>query len=142
MGHTLFVKQGCDYKRSDAIIYDQTGETCPECGSPLVERKSKHGKFISCSDYKNCDYKTIETKTRKKRKPHKVAFLLITCIDLVCYNTSMQKVNIIGAGLAGVEAALYLANRGISVDLLKCVPRKIHLLIKHVFCRTSMFKFS
>ncbi|MGI6675712.1 MAG: type I DNA topoisomerase [Bacilli bacterium] len=61
--------KGCDYKRSDAIIYDQIGETCPECGSPLVERKSKYGKFISCSDYKNCDYKKpIETKTRKKSK--------------------------------------------------------------------------
>lgn len=36
----------------------------------------------------------------------------------------MQKVNIIGAGLAGVEAALYLANIGVSVNLFEMRPKK------------------
>lgn len=29
---------------------------CPECGSILIERKGKFGKFLGCSDYPNCRY--------------------------------------------------------------------------------------
>ena len=36
----------------------------------------------------------------------------------------MKKVNVIGAGLAGSECALYLANKGISVDLYEMKPNK------------------
>ena len=32
-------------------------ETCPKCGSPLVERRTKKGRrFIGCSGYPNCDF--------------------------------------------------------------------------------------
>ena len=34
--------------------YDQ--DTCPKCGSKLVERTSKYGKFIGCSNYPKCKY--------------------------------------------------------------------------------------
>lgn len=34
----------------------ETGETCPECGSPLVIRKGKYGEFIACSNYPTCKY--------------------------------------------------------------------------------------
>ena len=34
----------------------QTGELCPECGSPLVIRKGKYGEFTACSNYPNCKY--------------------------------------------------------------------------------------
>ena len=34
----------------------QTGETCPECGSPLVIRKGKYGEFTACSNYPECKY--------------------------------------------------------------------------------------
>ena len=33
-----------------------TGEKCPECNSDLVERNSKFGKFISCSNYPKCKW--------------------------------------------------------------------------------------
>ena len=36
-----------------------------------------------------------------------------------------MKVNVIGAGLAGAEAALQLAKRGISVDLYEMRPKKM-----------------
>lgn len=36
----------------------------------------------------------------------------------------MEKVNVIGAGLAGSEAAIYLANKGIEVDLYEMRPNK------------------
>ena len=35
---------------------EQTGETCPECGSPLVIRKGKYGEFVACSNYPTCKY--------------------------------------------------------------------------------------
>ncbi len=35
---------------------EETGEVCPECGSPLVKRKGKYGEFVACSNYPNCKY--------------------------------------------------------------------------------------
>ena len=35
---------------------EETGESCPECGSPLVIRKGKYGKFTACSNYPKCKY--------------------------------------------------------------------------------------
>ncbi len=34
----------------------KTGEDCPDCGHPLVIRKSKYGEFVSCSNYPKCKY--------------------------------------------------------------------------------------
>ena len=34
----------------------ETGENCPKCGSPLVHKQSKYGKFIACSNYPDCKY--------------------------------------------------------------------------------------
>jgi len=33
-----------------------TGQTCPECGKPLVSRTSKFGPFIGCSGFPKCRY--------------------------------------------------------------------------------------
>ncbi|MBQ7104887.1 MAG: type I DNA topoisomerase [Bacilli bacterium] len=35
---------------------EETGETCPECGSPLVVRKGKFGEFVACGNYPECKY--------------------------------------------------------------------------------------
>ena len=35
---------------------EKTGESCPECGNPLVVRKGKYGEFVACSNYPNCKY--------------------------------------------------------------------------------------
>ncbi len=34
----------------------ETGEKCPECGSPLVIRKGRYGEFTACSNYPECKY--------------------------------------------------------------------------------------
>ncbi len=34
----------------------ETGETCPDCGNPLVIRRGKYGEFIACSNYPNCKF--------------------------------------------------------------------------------------
>jgi len=35
---------------------EKTGETCPECGSDLVIRNGRFGKFTACSNYPTCKY--------------------------------------------------------------------------------------
>ena len=35
---------------------EETGEVCPNCGSPLVIRKGRYGEFVACSNYPECKY--------------------------------------------------------------------------------------
>ena len=35
---------------------EQTGESCPNCGSPLVLRNGRYGEFVACSNYPECKY--------------------------------------------------------------------------------------
>jgi DNA topoisomerase-1 len=44
-----------------------TGEDCPQCGSPLVERKGRFGPFVACSNYPHCRY-TQKTKAAPREK--------------------------------------------------------------------------
>lgn len=41
---------------SDAKKPIQVSKTCPQCGSTLVERNGKRGKFIGCSSYPKCHH--------------------------------------------------------------------------------------
>lgn len=43
----------------------ETGESCPECGSPLVIRKGRYGEFTACSNYPECKYIKKEQKEEK-----------------------------------------------------------------------------
>lgn len=45
---------------------EETGEICPECGSPLVIRKGKFGEFTACSNYPTCKYIKKEQKEIKE----------------------------------------------------------------------------
>ena len=44
----------------------ETGESCPECGNPLVIRKGKYGEFVACSNYPECKYIKQEKKEIKE----------------------------------------------------------------------------
>ena len=44
----------------DEVVY--TGDICPKCGSPLVYKEGKNGKFIGCSNYPSCNYVQKEPK--------------------------------------------------------------------------------
>ena len=35
---------------------EETGEMCPNCGSPLVIRNGRFGEFVACSNYPTCKY--------------------------------------------------------------------------------------
>ena len=41
---------------------EETGEICPNCGSPLVIKQSRYGKFVACSNYPECKYIKQEKK--------------------------------------------------------------------------------
>ena len=47
------------YKNMEKKEDVKTGEKCPLCGSDLVIKEGKYGKFTACSNYPNCKY--IET---------------------------------------------------------------------------------
>jgi DNA topoisomerase-1 len=42
-------------KRSD-VTQEVIEEACPQCGSPLSIRLGRHGRFIGCTKYPDCDY--------------------------------------------------------------------------------------
>ena len=44
------------FKTMEKKAAEETGEVCPECGSPLVIRKGKYGEFVACSNYPTCKY--------------------------------------------------------------------------------------
>lgn len=49
------------------IKQEFTGESCPECSSPLVFKLGKFGKFIACSNFPDCRYtNTIQKKVGVK----------------------------------------------------------------------------
>lgn len=44
------------FKDMEKKAPEETGELCPNCGSPLVIKQSKYGKFTACSNYPTCKY--------------------------------------------------------------------------------------
>ncbi|HEY6538675.1 MAG TPA: type I DNA topoisomerase [Candidatus Dormibacteraeota bacterium] len=58
---------GCRFIRSESgpagasrpapTAAQPTGEPCPACGKPLVERQGRFGPFVSCSGYPGCKYR-------------------------------------------------------------------------------------
>ena len=51
---------------------EETGEKCPNCGSNLVIKRSKYGKFVACSNYPECKY-------IKNDKPEKQVVEIMDC---------------------------------------------------------------
>ena len=54
------------FKKMERTKPVETGEVCPECGSPLVVRKGKYGEFTACSNYPDCTYVKKEEKEIKE----------------------------------------------------------------------------
>ncbi|GIW60404.1 MAG: hypothetical protein KatS3mg087_1470 [Patescibacteria group bacterium] len=45
-----------ELSKRDVTNLGESEEKCPECGSPLVFKLGKYGKFLSCSRYPDCNY--------------------------------------------------------------------------------------
>ena len=48
------------YDEMEKKELERVGKTCPQCGSELVYRNGRFGKFISCVDFPNCRYTESE----------------------------------------------------------------------------------
>lgn len=58
------------YERMEKIAPEEVGEACPECGSPLVYRHGRFGKFIACSNFPKCRYsRPLEEKKKEAPEP-------------------------------------------------------------------------
>jgi DNA topoisomerase-1 len=51
------------FKEMEKKEAEETGENCPNCGSPLVIRNGRFGEFVACSNYPTCKY--IKQEERK-----------------------------------------------------------------------------
>lgn len=54
-------------KNMEKIQPEKTGEICPVCGSELVIRSGRFGKFVGCSNYPSCTY--IKKEEKPKEEP-------------------------------------------------------------------------
>lgn len=52
---TLIEKEK-ELNKREVTTLAQTDKTCPKCGSSLVVKLGKYGKFLSCTGYPKCDY--------------------------------------------------------------------------------------
>lgn len=58
------------YEKMEKIQPEKVGEQCPECGSDLVYRNGRFGKFISCSNFPKCRYtRRLDGKEKEKPEP-------------------------------------------------------------------------
>lgn len=48
------------YQNMEKKELERTGETCPQCGSELVYREGRYGRFISCINFPTCKYTQSE----------------------------------------------------------------------------------
>ncbi|MBR1581784.1 MAG: type I DNA topoisomerase [Bacilli bacterium] len=71
---------------------EYTGETCPECGSPLVLKHGRHGDFVSCSNYPKCKY----VKKEEKDKPEEVGRECPNCGSPLVYRFNKKGQKFIG----------------------------------------------
>ncbi len=74
----------------------EVGENCPECGHPLVYRKSKNGTFIGCSNFPSCRYK--RSIDGKEKQPDEIVEgrTCPLCGKPLVYKTSKKGTRFIG----------------------------------------------
>jgi len=48
-----------ELKKSDYVNLGSSDKTCPECGSPLIYKLGRYGKFLSCSNWPKCKYAEV-----------------------------------------------------------------------------------
>lgn len=55
--YTYFMPLIDDAKENmEKILPEETGEACPQCGSPMVHRNGRYGPFEACSNFPKCKY--------------------------------------------------------------------------------------
>ncbi len=52
----LLVKAEKELPELQNHLNQETGEVCPKCGKPLIEKWGRFGKFLACSGFPDCRY--------------------------------------------------------------------------------------
>jgi DNA topoisomerase I len=59
-------------KRSD-VTHEALDEACPKCGKPLSIRLGRHGRFVGCTNYPECDYtRDLNADSAEREEPEVV----------------------------------------------------------------------
>lgn len=74
--HKLLKKKTETVKKEDFV--EKVGKKCPECGSDLVMKFGRFGKFIACSNYPTCKY-TEKTDEEKKEEAENSGIVCDKC---------------------------------------------------------------
>lgn len=111
---------------------------CPLCGGAVVQKKTKKGKiFYGCENYPSCTFVSWDMPLEEKC-PVCGAYMVMKkgprrgekVLEPGLRNKSeqgekgMTDVYVIGAGLAGCEAAYQLTKKGVAVRLCEMKPQK------------------
>ncbi|MFA6755961.1 MAG: type I DNA topoisomerase [Bacilli bacterium] len=84
------------FEETKGVMYkdplEYTGENCPLCGSPLVYRVSRNGKFVGCSNYPKCKY----IKKEPKEPPKEVGRNCPDCGSPLVYRKNKRGQEFIG----------------------------------------------
>ncbi len=76
------LKSAAELMEKVKIADEQTEESCPRCGKPLVVKYGRYGKFLSCSGYPECKYtRSYEIKTG------------VNCPETGCSGSIVEKIN-------------------------------------------------
>lgn len=52
--HKVIAEKQKSIKKSDIVNLEKTDEKCEKCGSPMIVKLGRFGKFLSCSNYPEC----------------------------------------------------------------------------------------
>jgi DNA topoisomerase I len=52
--HKIIIEKNKNLKRSDIVNLEETKEKCEKCGSLMIVKLGRFGKFLSCSNYPEC----------------------------------------------------------------------------------------
>ena len=52
--HSNVVEKDKTLKKSDVVTFEESEEKCEKCGSKMVVKLGRYGKFLSCSNYPKC----------------------------------------------------------------------------------------
>ncbi len=119
--HEFYGPFDATVKKADAGMEKfvrETDEVCPECGSPLIERFGRFGKFISCSNHPTCKYIKRDKKAETEAAPAVVSEL--TCPN--CGRNLVEKTGRFGKFLAcpGYPECKYIHKAAAPSTGIKC----------------------
>jgi DNA topoisomerase-1 len=65
---TVYEKDGDKYVPQKKRMAEEAGRNCPQCGKPLLVRKSEYGRFVGCSGFPACRFIEKDHKEAEARK--------------------------------------------------------------------------